>query len=409
MGFPAMSGVNSSRTCRLYPHLADGDVEHILFTLHAIPAIKGNEANEHISGNGKVFFLNNPEHGLKNLHGEGRAGLKGIGMFDIQIILQAPGLRQIQYRRFKRKGEPFRILLKDGQSMLNQRLVSVHDASVHAVYIGDSLPPGLQRADCPFIRDVFLVIGVCEEVDRRVPDDIPRSVRLRAKGMGHEPQLRRDVRAVQNPAAMHLLLFTKQADDLAVIGMPQQGDHILRAEAKGAVVLDHLNELGLVEVLDRSGEVIDGLYAGGNDSGGFFSNCYPELVVGIAMGRTFTFARLAGENMAAAVAADPGVSELRKQKKEIVGGDGNGTYTVTRQGMGDVTVTCTFKDSKLIDVQIVGDGETKGYGLDAIPVLRETLLSAETPEIDAVSGSTITSNAVISAVKECFQMAGVAF
>ena len=185
-----------------------------------------------------------------------------------------------------------------------------------------------------------------------------------------------------------------------------------RAVTLGGQLLCTLDGLRIntqMQVLDRSGEVIDGLYAGGNDSGGFFSNCYPELVVGIAMGRTFTFARLAGENMAAAEAADPGVSELRKQKKEIVGGDGNGTYTVIRQGMGDVTVTCTFKDGKLIDVQIVGDGETKGYGLDAIPVLRETLLSAGTPEIDAVSGSTITSNAVISAVKECFQMAGVAF
>lgn len=173
--------------------------------------------------------------------------------------------------------------------------------------------------------------------------------------------------------------------------------------------LDGLRINTKMQVLDKCGEAIEGLYAGGNDSGGFFSNCYPELIVGAAMGRTFTFARLAGENMAATEAADPGISELRKQKKEIVGGDGNGTYTVTRQGMGDVTVTCTFKDSKLIDVQIVGDGETKGYGLDAIPVLRETLLSAGTPEIDAVSGSTITSNAVISAVKECFQMAGVAF
>lgn len=173
--------------------------------------------------------------------------------------------------------------------------------------------------------------------------------------------------------------------------------------------LDGLRINTKMQVLDKCGEAIEGLYAGGNDSGGFFSNCYPELIVGAAMGRTFTFARIAGENMAAAEPVDPGVTEMRKQKKEIVGGDGNGTYTVTRQGMGDVTVTCTFKDSKLIDAQIVGDGETKGYGLDAIPVLRETLLSAGTPEIDAVSGSTITSNAVISAVKECFQMAGVAF
>lgn len=251
-----------------------------------------------------------------------------------------------------------------------------------------------------FFQNILMPAGICVEADTieglaeklLIPADALRATvdrynELCAKGVDED--------------------FGKESYRMMPIDTPPY-----RAVTLGGQLLCTLDGLRIntqMQVLDRSGEVIDGLYAGGNDSGGFFSNCYPELVVGIAMGRTFTFARLAGENMAAAEAADLGVSELRKQKKEIVGGDGNGTYTVTRQGMGDVTVTCTFKDSKLIDVQIVGDGETKGYGLDAIPVLRETLLSAGTPEIDAVSGSTITSNAVISAVKECFQMAGVAF
>ena len=251
-----------------------------------------------------------------------------------------------------------------------------------------------------FFQNILMPAGICVEADTieglaeklLIPADALRATvdrynELCAKGVDED--------------------FGKESYRMMPIDTPPY-----RAVTLGGQLLCTLDGLRIntqMQVLDRSGEVIDGLYAGGNDSGGFFSNCYPELVVGIAMGRTFTFARLAGENMAAAEAADLGVSELRKQKKEIVGGDGNGTYTVTRQGMGDVTVTCTFNDSKLIDVQIVGDGETKGYGLDAIPVLRETPLSAGTPEIDAVSGSTITSNAVISAVKECFQMAGVAF
>ena len=251
-----------------------------------------------------------------------------------------------------------------------------------------------------FFQNILMPAGICVEADTieglaeklLIPADALRATvdrynELCAKGVDED--------------------FGKESYRMMPIDTPPY-----RAVTLGGQLLCTLDGLRIntqMQALDKSGEVIDGLYAGGNDSGGFFSNCYPELMVGIAMGRTFTFARLAGENMAAAEAADPGVSELRKQKKEIVGGDGNGTYTVTRQGMGDVTVTCTFKDSKLIDVQIVGDGETKGYGLDAIPVLRETLLSAGTPEIDAVSGSTITSNAVISAVKECFQMAGVAF
>lgn len=251
-----------------------------------------------------------------------------------------------------------------------------------------------------FFQNILMPAGICVEADTieglaeklLIPADALRATvdrynALCAKGVDED--------------------FGKESYRMMPIDTPPY-----RAVTLGGQLLCTLDGLRIntqMQVLDKSGEVIDGLYAGGNDSGGFFSNCYPELVVGVAMGRTFTFARLAGENMAAAEAVDPGVAELRKQKKEIVGGDGNGTYTVTRQGMGEVTVTCTFQDGKLIDVQIVGDGETKGYGLDAIPVLREALLSAGTPEIDAVSGSTITSNAVINAAKECFQMAGVAF
>jgi fumarate reductase flavoprotein subunit len=46
-----------------------------------------------------------------------------------------------------------------------------------------------------------------------------------------------------------------------------------------------------MQVLDKSGNVIEGLYAAGDVAGGFFANCYPELVVGAACGKTITFAR----------------------------------------------------------------------------------------------------------------------
>ena len=186
-----------------------------------------------------------------------------------------------------------------------------------------------------------------------------------------------------------------------------------RAVTLGGQLLCTLDGLRInekMQALDQAGEVIEGLYAGGNDSGGFFCNSYPELVVGIAMGRTFTFARLAGENMAAAESVDPGVTEFEKEKKAVAAGDGNGTYSATRQGVGgDVVVTCTFKDGKLISAEIVGAGETAGYGADAIPVLQQRLLEAGTPAVDAVSGSTVTSTAVINAAKECFELAGAAY
>lgn len=54
-----------------------------------------------------------------------------------------------------------------------------------------------------------------------------------------------------------------------------------------------------MQVLDTNGNPIPGLYAAGNDSGGFFSRNYPELLVGVAVGRSITFGRLAAKSAAA--------------------------------------------------------------------------------------------------------------
>ena len=45
---------------------------------------------------------------------------------------------------------------------------------------------------------------------------------------------------------------------------------------------------------DENGDPIEGLYLTGNDSGGFFSVSYPNLLTGLACGRTMTFGRRAG-------------------------------------------------------------------------------------------------------------------
>ncbi|MDE8702764.1 FAD-binding protein [Adlercreutzia equolifaciens] len=45
---------------------------------------------------------------------------------------------------------------------------------------------------------------------------------------------------------------------------------------------------------DENGDPIQGIYLTGNDSGGFFSVSYPNLMTGLACGRTMTFGRRAG-------------------------------------------------------------------------------------------------------------------
>ncbi len=53
-----------------------------------------------------------------------------------------------------------------------------------------------------------------------------------------------------------------------------------------------------IQVLDKNMNPIPGLYAAGNDAGGFFAHNYPELLPGVALGRTMTFGRIAGINCA---------------------------------------------------------------------------------------------------------------
>lgn len=53
-----------------------------------------------------------------------------------------------------------------------------------------------------------------------------------------------------------------------------------------------------MQVLDKNMEPIKGLFAVGNDSGGFFAYSYPELAPGVAAGRSMTFGRHVGEYLA---------------------------------------------------------------------------------------------------------------
>jgi fumarate reductase flavoprotein subunit len=54
-----------------------------------------------------------------------------------------------------------------------------------------------------------------------------------------------------------------------------------------------------MQVLDKEGKPIPGLFASGNTSGGFFGDTYPRNVHGISHGRAITFGRLAGKSAAA--------------------------------------------------------------------------------------------------------------
>ena len=84
-----------------------------------------------------------------------------------------------------------------------------------------------------------------------------------------------------------------------------------------------------------------------------------------------------------------------------------GTYEVETQGFGGpITVSVTVTDSEITDVSITGDQETPGLGAVAVANLGDAIEKAQTPNVEAVSGATVSSNAIIAAATEALESAG---
>lgn len=83
-------------------------------------------------------------------------------------------------------------------------------------------------------------------------------------------------------------------------------------------------------------------------------------------------------------------------------GVADGEYTASGKGIGgDVPVTVTVKDGKISDVTVGDNSETQGIGSNAIEQLPSKIVEANgTDGVDDVSGATITSKAIKSAVND---------
>ena len=91
---------------------------------------------------------------------------------------------------------------------------------------------------------------------------------------------------------------------------------------------------------------------------------------------------------------------------DFTDGLNDGEYEGTADGYGGpITVRITIKDGKLTDIVIVSHSETPEYFDKANAVINEILKSGSV-NVDAVSGATITSNAIKKAVSEALQKAG---
>ena len=69
-------------------------------------------------------------------------------------------------------------------------------------------------------------------------------------------------------------------------------------------------------------------------------------------------------------------------------------------------VTVTVKDGKIAEVTVGENSETQGIGSKAIEQLPAKIVEAGGTEgVDAVSGATVTSKAIFTAVNSCLKQA----
>jgi len=84
-----------------------------------------------------------------------------------------------------------------------------------------------------------------------------------------------------------------------------------------------------------------------------------------------------------------------------------GTYKATAKGFyGDFEVEVTVDESKIVSVKAGENAETPDLGGKAIALLENDVVEYNTAGVDAITGATLTSRAMLSAVTTCLKEAG---
>ncbi|MDQ0222340.1 FAD-dependent oxidoreductase [Streptococcus moroccensis] len=86
----------------------------------------------------------------------------------------------------------------------------------------------------------------------------------------------------------------------------------------------------------------------------------------------------------------------------------NGTFIGTGEGQhGNYDVEVQILDGKLLSVKVLGDHGSPAYPDNAASLIPGRIVAAQSTEVDAVSGATVSSHAIMDAVKDAMKKAGL--
>ena len=167
------------------------------------------------------------------------------------------------------------------------------------------------------------------------------------------------------------------------------------------------NENG--EVLDVYGNVIPHLYSAG-ELGSMFSSIYQGTG---NLGECVAFGRISGEN-AAKVKYDVSGESVMEGKNPTVATWKvpdeiilkSGEFIGVDKGIGGpLKVKVTMNNDKIVQIEVVYHNETRGVSSNAIELITESIVKNQSPDVDTISGATVTSKGIINAVKDALKQA----
>ena len=163
------------------------------------------------------------------------------------------------------------------------------------------------------------------------------------------------------------------------------------------------------QVLTPYGEVIPHLYTNG-ELGDIWSNCYQASC---NLGGGFIFGRIIGKQIA--VPATDNFQESVMDGKEnyvpaVQGAEyelGENEYIGEGRGKGGtpIRVKVTKDGDRIANIEVLDHTETAGISDSAFENVIADILEKQTPDVDIVSGVTLTSNGIIEAVKNALAQA----
>lgn len=126
------------------------------------------------------------------------------------------------------------------------------------------------------------------------------------------------------------------------------------------------------------------------------------IAIGLSAVMGFSLAACSGGGSKATTTAAP----LETTVAEAAGLFKAGTYTAKATGMKEMEVQVVVTDNEIVSVTLLSHGETTGISDMAIEEIPAGIVKAQGLGIDAVSGATITSEAILAAVEDCLTQAG---